>query len=660
MADLSCHGSPDSIARSDVAGGKRLVIALAGNANVGKSVIFNRLTHANQTIGNWPGKTVERAEGLLRVAGREAVVVDLPGIYSLSTFSIEEVVTREYIAHDKPDVIINVIGAPVLERNLFFTLQLMEMGVPMVICLNQMDIADKKGIEIDDRRLEKILGVPVIPASAPSGQGIDKLVDAAIKVAEQRREPPHNIVKLDNAVETAVNDLASIIESEKLGLEYPSRWIAIKLLEGDSTIRELVRVRSEDLVRTSETLSRKIEDACKQPSYVSVASGRYALASQIALDVQGQNVVKPGFSDRLDGVTTHKVFGYVTAFAVIAALLIWTFTVGTQLSNLLSRAFGFFQRVDPVVSGTVISVLWNGLFGGFVAGVTLVIPYVVPFYLLLAALEDSGILTRVAFMMDSAMHQMGLHGKAIIPIVLGFGCNVPAIYSTRIMGNRRERLLAAFAITFAPCTARTIVILGMVAAFVGIQWALGLYAVDLVIMFVVVKLAVKTVPGQLTGMIMEMHSFKTPSITVMARQTWGRTKSLIYMVFPIYMVSSALVQGAYALGVLNPVNTALTFFTVGWLGLPVIAGTLLVFGAARKELILLMAVTLFGSNLALHLTPANLVVLALVGMLYPCLATIGALTKEFGWKPAWAIIGANLAVAILVGGIAAYSLKFVW
>ena len=278
---------------------------------------------------------------------------------------------------------------------------------------------------------------------------------------------------------------------------------------------------------------------------------------------------------------------------------------------------------------------------------------------MLAILEDSGILTRVAFMMDSAMHQMGLHGKAIIPIILGYGCNVPAIYSTRIMGNRRERLLAAFAITFSPCAARTIIIFGLVAAFVGIPWALALYGIDLLIMMVLTRLAVRAVPGESTGLIMEMHSFKTPSLSVIGRQTWVRTKSLAYMVLPIYMLGTAAVQIVYRLGVLQPVSGALSFLTVGWLGLPAVAGVLLVFGAVRKELILLMAVAIFGANLAASFTHSQLFVLALVGTLYPCFATVGALTREFGWKPAWTIVGANLAAAILVGGLAA-KLAAVW
>jgi ferrous iron transport protein B len=262
--------------------------------------------------------------------------------------------------------------------------------------------------------------------------------------------------------------------------------------------------------------------------------------------------------------------------------------------------------------------------------------------------------------MDSAMHQIGLHGKAVIPIILGYGCSVPAIYGTRILGTRRERLLAAFAITFAPCTARTIIIMGMVAAFVGVWWAMGLYALLLAVMFLATRFFARILPGDLTGLIMEIHSFKVPSLAVMARQTWARTRSLIFTVFPIYIVSSAAVQGAYALGALDPVGRALSFITVNWLGLPVIAGVLLIFGLARKELILLMAVVLLGADLALSLSAPQLVVLAFVGAIYPCLATIGVLAREFGWKSAWGIIGANLAAALLLGGVLARVLALVF
>lgn len=661
MAKLaSCHSTTTTKVQTK-SNGRHLTIALAGNANVGKSLIFNQLTGSHQTIGNWPGKTVERAEGVLHFAGYDVTIVDLPGIYSLSTFSPEELIAMEYMAREKPDVVINVICAPILERNLFFTLQLMEIDVPMVICLNQMDIAEGKGIIIDAKKLETILGIPVTPTVASRGKGIHELIERAVEVAQCKYEARKDMVKFRNGVEAGIKELTRLIESEQLNLEYPSRWLASKLLEGDSDIKEMVNSKSQNVIPTSETLAKQMEDVYQQPRSAVVASERYSLASQIAGDVQSHTATKTTFLDRLDRLTTQKVSGYIMSFAVLAGLLLFTFTIGNFLSDLISNAFGFFQPVNPKVSGPIFAILWNGVFGGLVAGVTLVIPFVIPFYLLLAVMEDSGILTRVAFMMDSAMRQMGLQGKTIIPLILGYGCNVPAIYTTRILPTRRERLLAALAITFAPCTARTIVILGLVAVFVGIGWAMALYAIDLLVMFVVGRVASKVIPGKGTGLIMEMHSLKVPSLSVVTKQTWARTKSIVYMVFPMYMVGTALVQGLYAFGVLEPVNNVLSLLTVKWLGLPAIAGMLLIFGTVRKELILLTLVAIYGTNLALVLTSAQFIVLALVGILYlPCIATIGILRKEFGWKAAVAISAANLTSAILVGGIAARLLPLVF
>jgi ferrous iron transport protein B len=651
----SCHSTATTKKQNKSSNGEHITIALAGNANVGKSVIFNHLTGSHQTIGNWPGKTVERAEGTLHFDGYDATIIDLPGIYSFSTFSLEELVTREYIAHEKPNAIINVIGASVLERNLYFTLQLLDMDIPLVVCLNQMDIAKSKGITIDAKKLETILGIPVIPTVASRGKGIQELIERALDVAQDRNNTTGNRVEFSDALESRIDKLAGAIEAEQLNLEYPSRWVAIKLLEDDSEIKKLIRSKSERVVNISETMAREVEDVYKESCFSVIASERYSKASQIAADIQRQEMVKSTFSDRLDWFTTHKVFGYVTAFVVIAGLLFWTFTVGNYFSNWLSHLFSFFESTNPNLSGSMGAILWNGAFGGIVAGVTLVIPFVVPFYFVLAAIEDSGILTRVAFMFDNFMHRMGLHGKAIIPMILGYGCNVPAIYSCRVMGTRREKLLAAFAITFIPCTARTIIILGLVAAFVNIQWALALYAIDLIIIFVLGRVALRVVPGKSTGLIMEMHQFRVPSLSVVAKQTWSRTKLLIFMVFPIYVIGSAAVQGLYALGWLGPINNALSPITVTWLGLPLITGILLVFGLIRKEMIVLALVPLLGTqNFNLFLTQTQLLLLAFISMLYiPCLATISALVKEFGWRPAAAISMANLVSAILLGGIAA-------
>jgi ferrous iron transport protein B len=662
---MACHSAKSANKtvqnRGDLAPNRNLTIALAGNANVGKSVVFNHLTGSSQIIGNWPGKTVERAQGVLNFEGRKVVVVDLPGIYSFSTFSMEEIVSREYIAFDHPDVVINVIDASVLERNLFFTIQLIEMEVPLVVCLNQVDAAKRKGITIDRKKLEQALGVPVVSTVAIRGEGIYELTKTAVRVAENKSQSEKPCLRYGVEIEERIERLAQAIKSENLALGYPPRWVAIKLLENDLEIKKSIGSKSEKVVRESEVLAGEISHIHKEQCFAVIASERYSLANRIAADVQKQSVTETTLSERLDWVTTHRVFGYATSVGVIVGLLLWTFTVGGLLSTLVSSALNSLQPVNPAFSGSLVGILWNGVFGGLVAGITLVVPYVMPFYIMLAMIEDSGILTRVAFMMDTAMHKIGLHGKALIPLILGYGCNVPAIRACRIMETKRERLLAAFAITFAPCAARTILILGLVAAFVGLGWALALYAIDIAIIFALGRIALKVVPGQSTGLIMEMHSFKVPSLSVVSKQTWTRTKSLIYIVFPTYIAGSALVQVLYAVGVLKPISDALSPLTVAWLGLPANAGILLILGVVRKEFILLASVAVFGStNLALFLTPVQLITLALIGILYiPCLSTIAVLAKEFGWKTAATISAANFVTALVVGGIAYRLLSFV-
>ena len=652
---MSCHSTSNSKGRaSNGKNGKPLTFALAGNANVGKSVIFNQLTGSNQIIGNWPGKTVDRAEGTLSFEGHEIKVIDLPGIYSFSTFSMEELVSRDYVALEKPDVVINVVDASVLERNLFFTLQLLEMQAPLVLCLNQVDVAKSKGIIINKEKLQETLGVPVVFAVATRGDGIYELVGEAINVATHKSKSKH--LKYRKDLEEKIEKLKQIIENDNLQLHYPARWIAIKLLEGDSEITKIVAEKSTIVSDSAKTIAQELENSCQEKCFSIIASERYALASSIAALALQQSEIKSTFSDKLEWVTTHRVLGYFTSIGVIAGLLLWTFFIGNGLSNLISSGLSFIKPIDPALSASqpILAIILNGVWGGFNAGLTLIIPFVIPFFLLLAFFENSGILTRVAFMMDSAMHKMGLHGKALIPIILGYGCSVPAIQACKIMETRRERLLTAFAITFAPCSARTIVLFGMVGLFVGIQWALLLYVVDIALIFGLGRVAMKVVPGKSTGLIMEMSSFKMPSLKVVLKQTWTRTKSIIYLVFPIYIAGSAIVQVLYFYNVLTPFSNALSPLTVIWLGLPVEAGVLLILGVVRKEFVLLGAVAIFGTaNLALHFSPVQLVVMALVAMLYiPCVSTVAILGKEFGWKAAGIISLANIAAALLIGGLA--------
>jgi ferrous iron transport protein B len=629
-------------------------VALAGNANVGKSVIFNQLTGVDQIIGNWPGKTVERAEGLLLHRGKRIRVIDLPGIYSFSTYSMEELVSRDFIALEHPDAVINVIDASALERNLFFTLQLMELAPPLMIAVNQTDLAEKKGITIDTGKLSALLGVPVVPTVAIRGKGIPALTNVITGLVQDHPVPP--ALCYGKEIEERIKKTIALLDP--VSTPYPVRWTAIKLLERDPAIVELVTRQDPGIAEKAGLLAGEIESIHGEPVCVIMSAERYQVADRIAADVvtirqHGEGPVKKSLTYRLDAAALHPIFGYLAIIAVIGGLLVWTFLIGAQVSGFLSEFLSQFEQYEPVITGPVLGILWNGAFTGFVAGVTLVIPYVLPFYILLAVIEDSGYLTRISVMLDRGMHKLGLHGKAIIPLILGYGCNVPAIYSCRIMETPKQKTLAAFLVTLVPCTARTVVILGLVAAFVNIWWALALYAFDIFLIIVVGRIAFKAVPGESVGLIMEMPDYHVPSFSVILKQTWTRTKSLVWIVFPAYIIGSALIQAFYAAGLLAPVNALLEPVTVLWLGLPAVIGITLLFGIVRKELTILTLAVIFGTtNFAAILSPVQLIVLALVSMLYiPCISVILVLASEFGWKKALTISAAEIVMAIAIGGI---------
>ena len=519
-----CQGCPQS--RNSFERNADLVVALAGNANVGKSAVFNQLTGVDQIIGNWPGKTVERAEGTLQYQGMKIKVIDLPGIYSFSTYSMEELVSREFIALEKPDIVVNVVDATALERNLFFTIQLLELNAPLIVALNQIDLMERKGISIDYQRLEEILGVPVVPTVAIKGKGISELTEQIIKLAEQKIAPPE--IKYGKEVEQRIEKLISLLG--KIETFYPHRWLAIKLLERDGEITRLVEgLDSTDgtVIQAARELAKEIERIHGEPSGVVISAERYKIADEIARKVQKIRTEEETLTDKLDRIALHPILGYLAAVGVIGGLLVWTFVLGSQISGILQNALSSVEQYEPVVSGPLGNIIWNGAFTGFVAGVTLVIPYVLPFYIILAVIEDSGYLTRIAIMLDRGMHKLGLHGKAIIPMILGYGCNVPACFSCRIMETPKQKFVAAFLVSLVPCTARTVVILGLVAAFVNIWWALALYAFDIVLILLLGRIAFKVVPGESVGLIMEMPSYHVPSAKVVLKQTWARTKSLL-------------------------------------------------------------------------------------------------------------------------------------
>jgi len=639
---------------------REYVVALAGNANVGKSAIFNQLTGVEQDIGNWPGKTVERAEGLLLHRGQRIRVIDLPGIYSISALSTEEQISREFIAHDHPDVVVNVVDASALERNLFFTLQLAELESPMILAVNQMDLAAQKGISIDLRKLSNLLGVPVVATTAIQGKGISELTDAIVSAVSTRPRP--HTISYGKEVEDRIREIMHLLPSRAGG--YPPRWTAIKLLEGDSDALWEARGQVPDVVAAARAAAAELEKIHGEPARAILSAERYHAAERmvaefVTIRVPGEQGIT--LTERIDRLALHPFLGYVLLILTIGGLLVWTFIIGAWISEILLGYLSMIAPVEPLMTGSISAIIFNGAWTGLVAALTLIIPYVIPFYLFLALIEDSGFLTRFSLMLDRGMHKMGLHGKAIIPLVLGFGCTVPACLSCRIIESSKQKFLAAFLVTLVPCSARTIVILGVVAAFVNIWWALALYALDFILIVILGRIAYRVLPGESVGMIMEMPDYHVPHVPTVVTQTWQRTKSLLWIVLPSYLIGSIVITAMYAAGLLAPVNAALAPVTVLLLGLPLMTGVVFIFGIIRKEMILLALAAIFGTTVfSTIMTPVQLIVFAIVTMLYvPCISTIFALAQEFGWRRALAITLLETVLAIFCGAVAFRMLSLV-
>jgi len=639
---------------------KQLRIALAGNANVGKSVIFNQLTGLNQIVGNWPGKTVERAEGTLYFKGYTIRIIDLPGIYSLSTFSIEEIVSRDYIAIEKPDILINVVDASTLERNLYFTLQLLELEAPIILDLNQVDFAAKKGLRIDVEKLSEALGVPVVPTVAITGSGINELLSTVVAVTSGKNRLKPLRVRYGKEIEKRVQTIEKLVKAklQQLCTVYPARWIAIKLLERDTDVAGKLKnyKNGKEVLDYAEKSASELEKIHGESSPVIITSERYGIATKIAKAVTiVEAPPKISLEQKLDALTTHRFLGYPILATVLASMFALIFVGGNFFSAGLDYVFGIFTAyAESILSSFLpeiaVDLISNGILSGIIAGITIALPYIVPFYILLALLEDSGYLPRAAFLMDNLMHKIGLHGKAFIPLMLGYGCSVPACIGCRIMETERERFLAAFVVVLIPCAARTVIILGLVGRFVGLPAALALYAFDLVLVFILGRIAFKVLPGEPVGLIMEIPSYKKPSIKTIALKTWNRTKDFVYIAFPIIIAGSIAIEALSLSGLMQYVVENASSLINGWLGLPTVAGIPLIFGILRKELTLILLAELIPLQ---SLTAVQMIVFSLVTMIYiPCLATIAACKKEFGWKKALAIVVIDIVLALFLGGIA--------
>jgi len=630
---------------------KKIEIVLAGHANVGKSVTFNHLTGLHQHIGNWPGKTVAKKEGTLHYKGYDINVIDLPGIYSLTPYSMEEIISREYIATQKPNFIVNVVDSTNLERNLLLTLQLLELEKPMVLALNMVDLLKKKGIVIDYEKLQAILNIPVAPIIAIERKGFTKFLDSGIELVNKKKTAKP--LKYSQEVETCIKELNSDLHN--IDLPYPRRWLAIKLLEKDQDIQKLIWEKRAEILNKATNLSDRLKKIYGHDSSTVISNERCQLVSRIVKKtIKLTEPIKLSWKEQLDNLTCHKIWGYPVMIAILACMFLFIFSLGNYLSGFLEiislSCQSWYENLFP--SGFLASLGWSGL-ESIIALAAIALPYILPFYLILFILEDWGYLARIAFLMDNFMHKVGVHGKASIPFMLGFGCNVPACLACRIMETQREKFLATFLTTLIPCSAVTVIIMGLVGKYVGISWAFALYFFTLIIIFILGKIASKILPGKPTELIMEMPDYKRPHLRTVLMQTWQNLKEFVYIAGPLVIISGMIIEVLKQAGWLKLIANFLSPITVSWLGLPAAVGILLILGILRKELILVMLATVLGTtNFAQVLSPAQMITLAIVSIFYiPCIATIAVLLKEFGWKKTMAITIFEITFAIILGGL---------
>ena len=529
-------------------------IALAGNPNCGKTALFNLLTGIRQTTGNWPGVTVDRKEGRFQLKGHEISVVDLPGIYSLDAASIDEEITRDYLLSHDAQLIVNIIDASNLERNLYFTMQILEMGVPMVTALNMMDVAHKRGIELDIKQLSERLGCPVLPIVAVKGEGIDELKHQIQRLADKRPMGGFQIVHEDT-VEQAVTDLkAAMGASDNLAKQ---RWLALKCLEGDAYALDK---SGNALWPQVERWRKIIAERTGEDADIHIADARYSHAHTIASQViKHHGKVGRTLSDRIDKLVLNRVFGIPVFLSVMYFMFMFTINVGGAFIDFFDGIAGaifvdglaHWMRGFGLPEWTVL--LFADGIGGGIQVVATFIPIIACLYLILSILEDTGYMARAAFVMDRFMRSIGLPGKAFVPMIVGFGCNVPAVMATRTLENPRERKLTILMNPFMSCGARLPVYALFAAAFFptnGQNLVFGLYLIGIgVAIFTGMVMRRTLLAGDSTGFLMELPPYHLPTLQGVALRTWDRVKLFIKEAGKVIIVM------VLVLNVLNSIGT---------------------------------------------------------------------------------------------------------
>jgi ferrous iron transport protein B len=665
-----CHDLPARAADLAVETGDPL-IALAGQPNMGKSTLFNLLTGLNQHVGNWPGKTVERREGHFDLNGRRLRLVDLPGTYSLTANSPEEVIAREFIVREKPDVVVAVVSAANLERSLYLVAELTALEAPLVVALNMVDVAAQEGLQVEAHVLEAALGVPVVPMVASRAQGVRALLEVveAVLTGQPRPQPRPPEVRADHAAILA--QIEALIAGH-VPAPYPPAWMALKLLEGDA---EVTRMMQESLPAETwqavHAILRAHDDA-----FLAVASGRYEwIGRLVRAAVTRPRVGQIGLTERLDRWAAHPFWGLVLLAGILGLVFGLTFTVGAPLQTWLEEAViaPLAGLASDALSGApfwVQGMIVDGLIGG-VGSVLTFLPILVIFFAAFALLEDVGYMARAAYVMDNLMHLMGLHGKSFLPLFLGFGCNVPAVMGTRVIDSWPARLLTILIAPLVPCTARMAVVAFLAPAFFGAQaiwvtWGLVLLSLLMLVVSgsVFNRLLFK---GQRSAFIMEMPLYHLPNLRTIGLLVWQRSLSFVQKAGTAILGMALVVWLLSYLpgGDLN--SSYLARFgqfiePVGrWMGFDWRLTVALLTSFPAKENAIATLGVLFGVSpeagltsllTASYPTATALAFLVTTILFIPCMATVAVIRQETGsWR--WALFSVlfYLALSIFAGAV---------
>ena len=644
--------------------GEKLTFALAGNQNCGKTTLFNRLTGSNQHVGNFPGVTVDRKDGAI-IAHENTLVTDLPGIYSLSPYTNEEIVSREFILKENPKAIINIVDATNIERNLYLTMQLMELGRPMVLALNMMDEVWANGGSVRVNEMEALLGMPVVPISTSRGEGIEELIDHALHVAKYQ-EPPAVQDFCDandngGAVHRCLHSIMHIIEDHAQKANIPLRFAASKIAEGDPLIIEQLDLDVNEK-RTIAHIVKQMESERGLDRTSAIADMRFAFIDKVCR----QTVVKPRISKehirslQIDEVLTGK-YTAIPAFIAIMALVFWlTFNViGVWLNDALDWAIGLATDYTDAaltawhVNASIHSLIIDAIFNG-VGSVLSFLPTIVVLFFFLSFLEDSGYMARVAFVMDTLLRRIGLSGRSIVPMLIGFGCTVPGVMASRTLPSERDRKMTILLTPFMSCSAKLPIYAFFVAAFFpgnGAAVMIGLYLLGIVVAVLMGLIMKNSIfKGEAVPFVMELPNYRMPGAKNVMLLLWDKAKDFLERAFTVIFVATIVIWFLQTFDFqLNPVEdsqTSILAVVAGWIS-PVFAPlgfddwrvtTALIGGFMAKESVVSSLSVLFGSTEALTAVMSGLTALTLLVfcLLYtPCVASIATIKRELGGQ--WAL-----------------------